>query len=165
MLLEMGKVVAVEPDCLWVETIQKLTCGSCAAQKGCGQSLLAKLGAKSSYLRVLLSEQFAGVNFKQGDQVEIGIPETVVVNGSLVAYGLPLVMFILMAAIGNQVFAHEVYVILLAFAGLVLGGLFVRVAAFFSRNKQQFQPVLVNVLLASPELVRPLSVINSDTAG
>ncbi len=159
MLLEMGSVVAVEPDCLWVETIQRSTCGNCTAQKGCGQSLLAKLGARTSYLRVLLPEEYRGVEFRPGDGVEIGIPESVVVNGSLVAYGLPLLVFILAAAAADQIFANELYVILLAFMGLALGGLWVRKVAFWSRDKEQFQPVLVNAFRSPAELVQPHIVI------
>ena len=42
MLIETGRVVAVEAneEALWVETIRQSTCGSCAANKGCGHGLL-----------------------------------------------------------------------------------------------------------------------------
>ena len=43
MLTETGRVVAVDGDRLWVETIRKSTCGSCAAQKGCGHGLLNRI--------------------------------------------------------------------------------------------------------------------------
>ena len=44
MLLETGRVVAVDADSVWVETIRRTTCGSCAVQKGCGHGLLNQLG-------------------------------------------------------------------------------------------------------------------------
>ena len=37
MLEETGTVVKIEPDALWVETVQTTTCGSCSARRGCGQ--------------------------------------------------------------------------------------------------------------------------------
>ncbi|MFT5117660.1 MAG: sigma-E factor negative regulatory protein RseC, partial [Kiritimatiellia bacterium] len=88
MLEEEGRVVSIETDALWVETIQQSTCGRCAAKKGCGQSLLAKIGAKSSQLRVLIDKQDETL-YQLEDSVMIGIPENVVVNGSLFVYLLP----------------------------------------------------------------------------
>lgn len=42
MLYETGKVVAVDSDGLWLETLKKSTCAQCSAKAGCGQQLLAK---------------------------------------------------------------------------------------------------------------------------
>ena len=39
MLTEVGRVIAVERDGLWVETIRSSTCGSCGARKACGHGL------------------------------------------------------------------------------------------------------------------------------
>jgi len=40
MLRESGRVVAIESDAVWVETIRSSLCGSCAAKAGCGQDYL-----------------------------------------------------------------------------------------------------------------------------
>lgn len=162
MLIETGRVAAIDADCLWVETIQKSACGSCSAQKGCGQSLLARLGAKPSYLRVLPGDNHAVADFSLGDQVEIGVPESVVVSGSLVAYFVPLLLFVIGAAVGQHYFVSEAAVILMAFAGLVGGGLAVRVMASLAKNNQDYQPVLVGLCRPAPELVASSIVINSD---
>lgn len=42
VLYETGRVVAVDGDGLWLETLKKSTCGQCSARAGCGQQLLAK---------------------------------------------------------------------------------------------------------------------------
>ena len=54
MILETGRIVAIEPEGVWVETIQKSACGSCKAEKGCGQSLINKWDGHTAYIWVLL---------------------------------------------------------------------------------------------------------------
>ena len=82
MLKEQARIVAIDNEAVWVETIQLSTCGSCAAQKGCGQSLLASMEANPNYVRVLLPA--GDTNDYQLDQsVTIGLPENIVVNTSL----------------------------------------------------------------------------------
>ena len=42
-IVEMGRIVAVEQDpqlTVWVETIKRSTCGTCASKKGCGNEHL-----------------------------------------------------------------------------------------------------------------------------
>ena len=36
-LSETGRVVAVEPDAVWIEADRSAACGKCAARAGCGQ--------------------------------------------------------------------------------------------------------------------------------
>ena len=64
MITETGRVVSVESDCVWVETIRKSTCNSCSAQKACGHGLMNKVDAgRLNHVRALLAgmpqEQFA----------------------------------------------------------------------------------------------------------
>ena len=92
--------MAVEPDSLWVETIRQSTCGSCAAQKGCGHGLLNRYSdGKRGYVRVLGSDQLAAADCRVDDQVLIAIPEEVILRGSLILYMLPLVSMLSGAAL------------------------------------------------------------------
>lgn len=143
MILETGRVVAVEPDSLWVETIQRSTCNSCRAEQGCGQSMMAKLSGHSSYLRVLLQGRDAA-QYHLGDEVQVGVPEAVVANGSLFAYLLPLIIMLVCSGITHRLVGHEGFTILAAFAGLIAGGLLVRWRAYRTRNDSNLQPVLVD---------------------
>lgn len=143
MIVETGKVVSVEADGLWVETIQRSTCGSCAAEKGCGQSLMARLLGHTSYLRVLL-EGRDPQQFHPGDQVRIGVPEDVVVKGSLFVYLLPLLAMIAGAGLAQRQFDSEGLSILGAVIGLLLGGAYVRWRAWLTRNDRRLQPVLLD---------------------
>ena len=42
-LSETGRVVAVEPDAVWIEADRSAACGKCAARAGCGQGALSAL--------------------------------------------------------------------------------------------------------------------------
>lgn len=143
MIAETGRIVAIEPEGLWVETIQRSTCGSCAAQKGCGQSLLAKLSGHTSYLWVLLEGRDPGA-YRLGDEVQLGIPEDVVVKGSLFVYLLPLLAMILGSGLAHSASGSEGLSVLGGLAGLLLGGLLVRWRAHKTRFDPRLQPVLLD---------------------
>jgi sigma-E factor negative regulatory protein RseC len=143
MLKETGRVVAIEEDALWVETIQRSTCGTCAAQKGCGQTLLQSLGAKPVHLKVLLNGRKAN-NFELNDQVEIAIPNDVVVKNSLWIYLFPLVLLLVISGIAHTFFANELVSISFGLAGLFLGGLVIRWHANVHRDDIRQHPVLLD---------------------
>ncbi len=159
MIAETGRVVAVESDGLWVETIQRSTCGSCAAQKGCGQSLLARLAGHSSYLWVLLDGRDSAA-YQLGDEIQLGIPEDVVVKGSLFVYLVPLLLMILGSGLAHSWFASEGLSVLGALGGLVLGGLVVRWRAQQTRLDPRLQPVLLDqVKDAEQSHSQPITIV------
>jgi sigma-E factor negative regulatory protein RseC len=140
MIIETGKVVSVEPEGLWVETISRSVCGSCKAEKGCGQSLMAKWYGHTSYIWVLLEGRDPEA-YKPGDSIQIGIPEDIIAKGSMLVYLVPLVL--LTATLVHQ-FASELVTVLGAVAGLLLGGLIIRWHAYKTRFDPRLQPVLVD---------------------
>ena len=137
--------MAVEADCLWVETVQGSTCGSCVAQKGCGQSLLAKWAGRPQHLRVLLLGRKAS-SFEVGASIDVGIPENIVALGAVFVYVLPLLMLVLGASVGQFLFAAELASVLGAVLGAASGALAVRWHAARYRNDPRFQPVVVDLL-------------------
>ena len=143
MILETGKVIAVEPDGLWVETIQKSACEVCVAEKGCGQKFLSKLAGKTTSIRVLLNNQ-PQQKFSVGQSVTIGIPEDVIVLASLLVYLLPIFGAVAGATVvGINGGGGDLQSIGGALAGLFLGGWLVRVHSKRSRNDLRYNPVLV----------------------
>ncbi|MEX1033333.1 MAG: SoxR reducing system RseC family protein [Cellvibrionaceae bacterium] len=145
MLTETGRIMAVDKDHLWVETINRSTCGSCVAEKGCGQSLLARWAAKSAYMKVLLDGRDPRA-FNINDTVSIGIPEDVVVKSSLIIYCLPILLLLVGGAIGQYTVGSENASILAALTGLLVGGLLVKLYSWSAGRNRRLQPVIVDVL-------------------
>jgi len=160
MLKETGRVVAIETDALWVETIQKTTCGSCVAQKGCGTGLLAKLGVKPVYLRVLLQPNESSSAYRVNDSVTIGIPDDVVVKGSLFVYLVPVILMIVFSGIAHTTVNNELIVIVLGIIGLFLGSLLVRWHANVYRTDPRMQPQSINkdLMGEDPQVI----IVNDD---
>lgn len=143
MISETGRIVAIEPDGLWVETIQRSTCGSCAAEKGCGQSLMARLMGHTSYLWVLL-EGRDSADYRLDQEIQIGVPETVVVKGSLFVYMTPLLGMLGGAGLAQHLWGSDGYSALGALVGLLAGGVLVRWRAHQTRYDRRLQPVLLD---------------------
>lgn len=145
MLKETGRVVAVDKECLWVETINQSTCGSCSAEKGCGQSVIAKWSAKNSYIKVLLNDRNADT-VHVDDSITIGIPEDVIVKSSLLIYCLPILLLVIGAATGQSIFSTELASVIGAVIGLGLGGLVVSLRSFSTRRDPRAQPVILDII-------------------
>ena len=110
MIEETGRVVAVEPDAVWVETLRRGACESCSARQGCGHKLLDSERAGSrARLRVLNPDLLLCT----GDQVVLGIPE-----GAL----MPLVLLFVGALLGAQISLYQTDLsAALGVAGLAVG--------------------------------------------
>ena len=148
MLTETGRVVAVDQDGLWVETIRQSTCGSCAAQKGCGHGILNRIGdGKRGYIRVL-SGKVATRDCAVDDQVRISIPEEVILRGSLVVYMVPLLCMLAGAAAAVNLLsgAQDLLAALGAVAGFALGFGIVRWHAWHHRHDRALQPTLLEIM-------------------
>ncbi len=145
MILEAGIVVSKAADSVMVETIQKTTCDSCAAQPACGHSVLSKLTSSSVQIRVLLGDFDANV-IRLCQSVTIGIPDHVVVKGSLLVYLVPLIGALLGAwLMGSPVKSPEldlisVMVCLLFTSPSPRDGLLSRMLSSASTNKHTSSP-------------------------
>jgi sigma-E factor negative regulatory protein RseC len=143
MILETGRIVAVAPQGLWVETIQRSACGTCQAQKGCGHSALASLGASASRLWVLLEGRDPGA-YKIGSEVKIGVPEDVIVKGSMFVYMVPLIAMITATFIAHHELLSDALTAFCALCGLLVGAVIVRVGSYLIRFDNRLQPVLID---------------------
>lgn len=147
MLTETGRVVAVEPGTLWVETIRQSVCGSCAAQKGCGHGLLNQIGdGHRNYLQ-LSSRRFSRDQFQIDDRVTIGVPERLMLRGSAVLYLLPLACMLLASLAMPTLLPaiSELASIGGAVGGFAVGLLLVRWHARYHQDNPDFQPRLLGL--------------------
>lgn len=155
MIEETATVVEVEGDFAWVETQRETACNSCAANKGCGTSVLSKvLGQRLTRVRALNR-----VSAAAGDTVVIGIKESALVRGSLAVYALPLVA-LLLAAVAGEGYATasggnpEVMAISFGLVGLAAGFLWVRRFSERISRDARYQPVILR------RMERPISGIS-----
>lgn len=148
-MTERGRVVAVADDSIWVETVRASTCSGCSVRKGCGHGLLNGIGGEGrNYLRVLPGE----VSLRDvaiDDQVEVAIPEQVLLSGAAIVYLLPL-----LAMLGGMLLASaraggDGAAIAGAVLGLAAGFGLVRLHSLYRRNDPRIQPRLVT-LIRSP---------------
>jgi|TARA_B110000503_G_scaffold38382_1_gene63008 sigma-E factor negative regulatory protein RseC len=142
MIHETGTVVYIQGNELWVETIQQSTCQTCAAEKGCGQRLIAKVTGRTTAIRVLPG-LFDLKKIRMHDKVVIGIPEKVIVTGTLLTYFLPLTVMVLAVLFIGQFSVNDVITALGAMAALCAGGLIVRIHSHFNRNNHEIHPILL----------------------
>ena len=157
MINETGRVVALESDGLWVETVRRSTCGSCGAKQGCGHGILNSMAAgQRNYTWVTLGGTPASA-FTIGDDVEIALPEEVIVSGSFVVYMLPILATVLGAVIGQSLLlatlGADASAVLGAVAGFGAGIVLVRWHARRNRNNPLMQPVLAQSALDPVRLV------------
>lgn len=90
MIEESGRVMRTAGDSAWVQTERRSSCGSCSARKGCGTGALAGLfGARAHEVEVLNP-----IGAEPGDEVVVGISESLLVRGSAAVYLLPLLTLV-----------------------------------------------------------------------
>lgn len=142
MLKETGRIVDIKEDALWVETIKRSTCGSCVAEKGCGQTLLQKIGVQPSYMRIPLKED-AQYSYQLNDSVTIGIPNDIVVKGSLLLYLVPLIFLLVFSGVVHTYQYSDALVILAGLFGFFSSCLLIRWYSYLHRNDERYQAFLV----------------------
>ena len=91
--IESGRVVAIESDAVWVEADRSSTCGKCAARAGCGHGALAALlNHGKGRVRAVSGVDLTVAQCNLGDGVIICTPEATLLGGTLLIYGLPLLL-------------------------------------------------------------------------
>jgi sigma-E factor negative regulatory protein RseC len=146
MIEEQGRVVAVEPGVVWVETLRKSTCSACTANAACGQGLMERLGVgrQRGYVRALST-----LNLHVGDAVVIGVGEQLLVRSSLLVYFLPILGLLAGSIAADAAGLREPLIILCGLGGLLLSWLLVRWHASRVADDPLLQPVVLRALLAS----------------
>ena len=127
MLTETGRVVGLEGDTVWVETLRQSTCGACSARSGCGHGLLnsALPGGSRALVRARLDTALRQPIALQ-DHVEVALPERSFLTAAAALYLLPLLTAVLGALVVEQVWAGvgasaDAAVALAALLGLGVG--------------------------------------------
>lgn len=143
MIEETGRVVAVDHNEVWIETIRTSSCSGCSARSGCGQGLLSKIKDGSrSHIRLQTE-----LDLQVGDEVILGLPEQAFIRSSLLAYGLPLLALIIAVTLADTLFGlPEPWVIAAALAGLASGFFLLRWLSRRGDRRGDFQPVIIRAI-------------------
>ncbi len=147
MIEQQGRVVAREADAVWVETVRSGSCAACNAGRGCGQGTLERLQSDGlARVRAL-----ADVAAEVGDRVAIGIPEQLLLRGTLRVYLLPLVLLFGGALAGQYLGSGEETALPLGLLGLASGFVYNRWYSRRHEDDQTHQPRVLRVLPKSDE--------------
>ena len=146
MIEEQGRVVALEDDRLWVETLRRSACDSCSANKGCGHAVMDRnqAGARA---RIKVIAHHA-VQASVGDQVVVGIPEGALLRGAMMVYLVPLLCLFAGALLGSLVQLQSFDLSLFGgLAGLLVGFLANRWYSVTNARNPALQPQLLRVCI------------------
>lgn len=146
MIEEPGRVIAVEPGAVWVETRRNSTCSGCSAKNGCGQGLMDRLGIRE---RQGLIRAVSNFHLNVGDSVVVGIGESVLLRGAFLVYFFPLIALLASAFIASGLSAAEPYVILSGIGGFLVSWMIVRKRSQQTAGDPELQPVVLRAMLAS----------------
>ncbi len=146
MIEETGRVVALAPGAVWVETERSSTCSGCSVRSGCGQGLVDRLGIRERRGLILA---LCDLRLSVGDTVVVGIRESVLLHGAVLVYLFPLIMLFIFAVVASQLSAPEPYVMLAGLGGFLVAWLLVRKRSQQTSIDPALQPVVLRAALAA----------------
>lgn len=148
MIEEQAQVIEIKGDVLLLQAQTQTACGSCAANKGCGTSLLSKVvGRKFTHFQA-----DNNVNAKVGDVVVVGLSEDALLKGSMVMYVIPIVAMLMFALLADYFLTaatqyRDLMIAVTAIAGLGFGSSVSK--WYFSRQSSVhlFAPVVLRKII------------------
>ena len=145
MIEEMGTVVAIEGDYVWVETQVKTTCSGCKASDACPTSTVAKaFTPKANHVLI-----HAPCALAIGQQVKLGISETALLRASIMVYIIPLLLLMASATIFTAILPNLHELLVLGISSFAALGGFWWASAFSKRpqHKHQFTPIFLGATI------------------
>ena len=146
MIEETGRVVALAPGAVWVETERSSTCSVCSVRSGCGQGLVDRLGIRERRGLILA---LCDLRLSVGDTVVVGIRESVLLHGAVLVYLFPLIMLFIFAIVASQLSVPEPYVMLAGLGGFLVAWFVVRKRSQQASIDPALQPVVLRAALAA----------------
>lgn len=144
MIEESGRIVAVERDTVWVETVRRTGCGRCAEPGGCGNPA-SGLRDRTGHVKARNPSRLA---LAVGDFVRVGVPANAVLHGTAQLYLLPLVMLLAGALLGDALAPGDVGALAGALAGIAAS--FVSLRVLGRHGAQPENPVVLARIESPP---------------
>jgi len=140
MIKQAAKVIAENENSYLLETLPQSACPRCEAGNGCGGGILAKAFASKIYQIEVNKSQSLQVN----ELLIIGLPESTLVQGSVLHYLLPLVSMILGAFLFASAFGNgDLYTVSGALLGFIVGIITSRIIASTLFNHKLSNPIIL----------------------
>lgn len=153
MIEEQAQVVEIRGSQLVLQAQTQSACGSCAASKGCGTSVLSKvIGRKFTRFQAENN-----IDAEVGDTVVVGISEDALLKGSVVMYVIPILGMLVFALAADYfldvlVEDRDLAIAVSGIMGLVFGSLMSK--WYFQRQAcaQRFTPVVLRKIIGHGKL-------------
>jgi sigma-E factor negative regulatory protein RseC len=154
MVEQQALVVAVEQQHARVEIVRQKPCGICGQTRGCGVSIWGKLfGHQTGSFPIQNSLQA-----KVGDYVLIGVEDGAVMSSATHAYGIPLILMLIGAALATM-FMHvsqniDINTLLGALLGFAIGYAWLQIRVRRFAIRMGFEPRMLQLLAVPPSSCR-----------
>lgn len=127
-MLEMRAIVTgVHGEDASVHPLGTGGCGHCDSEGGCGSGTLSKLFCSNKTRQFVVRNE---ARARVGDEVNVSIPDGVLLNGAMKMYVLPLLLMLAGGAVGvffsGAVASQDAFAVAGALVGLMLGFLAAR---------------------------------------
>lgn len=137
-------VLALRGDQAEIAPVGNFGCSQCAGGKGCGSGKLAQMFC-SNKPRKFIAKNSAQA--RVGDEVNVVLPQGMLLRSSMLMYGLPLILLLagalLGASLGNAGAARDGIALLGALAGLLAGFGICRLIVAGAKQQALVQSVVV----------------------
>lgn len=120
MIVEPAKIIAIDAENIWVDVVQKSSCGSCKAKSACGHGIANELSSQSK--NVCMSVALDATDnkaYKVGDTVNIAIHETGLLISAGLMYFFPILSLLIFSAVAAQFTGQQWLVACIGFLGLL----------------------------------------------
>ncbi len=143
MLETQAVVVRIEDGVTYVQSERPSGCGHCSAQGGCASGTLAQIFGTGRTAFAASN----GVDARVGESVIIGVEEGALLSSTVAVYLVPLVLLIAGAALGTAVSRPagnpDLYSVIGAVSGLVLGTVWIRLFSATRRTRSRYRPTIL----------------------
>ena len=156
MIREQAIITGVKGDSFEIDILRRDSCDGCSLNKSCGVGALGRLFGRRSKPLIISSE----LNLKAGDHILLGIADQGVLMASLVVYGLPLLMLVIVATVVHVfIGGSDLLVAAIAAVGLFCGLLLSRMLV----EKYYRAKLSPTILQINNEPISSFKVLNSDS--
>lgn len=147
MAVERAIVLQVQSDQALIQTQRRSACQSCQLENSCGQGLISKMSSERS-MQLWLNN---ALNAQVGQTVTISIPDEGLLKASILMFVIPLLLMLVGAGAGMQLFGGDLAAIMGGCLGLISGFYVARIKSAAMHDDSRFKPVMESIALEHAE--------------